>query len=58
MRAAVDGQIAVETTEYGLGAKRWHATGETLPGTVLAAGKQSAPAVFTRFTRRDSVTRR
>jgi 3-isopropylmalate dehydrogenase len=36
LRAAVDGQIAVETTEYGLGARRWHATGETLPGTVLA----------------------
>jgi 3-isopropylmalate dehydrogenase len=26
----------VETTEYDLGARRWHATGETLPDTVLA----------------------
>jgi len=25
-----------ETTEYDLGARRWHATGETLPDTVLA----------------------
>ncbi|WP_163549407.1 3-isopropylmalate dehydrogenase [Candidatus Frankia nodulisporulans] len=26
----------VETTEYDLGARRWHATGETLPDSVLA----------------------
>ena len=26
----------VETTEYDLGAQRWHATGETLPDSVLA----------------------
>src|SRR5690606_36323508 len=26
----------VETTTYDLGAKRYHATGETLPGSVLA----------------------
>jgi 3-isopropylmalate dehydrogenase len=26
---------AVETTEYDLGARRWHATGETLPDSVL-----------------------
>jgi 3-isopropylmalate dehydrogenase len=25
----------LETTEYDLGARRWHATGETLPGAVL-----------------------
>src|SRR5215208_7591332 len=25
----------VSTTEYDLGARRWHATGETLPGSVL-----------------------
>jgi 3-isopropylmalate dehydrogenase len=36
LRAAVDGQVAVETTEYDLGARRWHATGETLPDSVLA----------------------
>ncbi|MDQ1294717.1 MAG: 3-isopropylmalate dehydrogenase [Actinomycetota bacterium] len=36
MRAAVDGQAAVDVTEYGLGAGRWHATGETLPDSVLA----------------------
>jgi 3-isopropylmalate dehydrogenase len=28
--------VAVETTEYDLGARRWHATGETLPDPVLA----------------------
>ncbi|PRX95674.1 3-isopropylmalate dehydrogenase [Allonocardiopsis opalescens] len=27
--------LAVETTEYDLGAKRWHATGETLPDSAL-----------------------
>jgi 3-isopropylmalate dehydrogenase len=27
--------VAVETTDYDLGARRWHATGETLPDTVL-----------------------
>lgn len=27
--------LTVETTEYDLGAKRWHATGETLPDSVL-----------------------
>jgi 3-isopropylmalate dehydrogenase len=36
LRAAVDGEVTVETTEYDLGARRWHATGETLPDTVLA----------------------
>ena len=35
LRAAVDGEATVETTEYDLGAKRWHATGETLPDSVL-----------------------
>lgn len=34
--AAVDGVAKVETTEYDLGARRWHATGETLPESVLA----------------------
>jgi 3-isopropylmalate dehydrogenase len=28
--------VKLETTEYNLGARRWHATGETLPDTVLA----------------------
>ncbi len=28
--------FAVETTDYDLGARRWHATGETLPDSVLA----------------------
>jgi 3-isopropylmalate dehydrogenase len=36
MRTAVDGQAAVDVTEYDLGAGRWHATGETLPDSVLA----------------------
>src|SRR5512134_3354280 len=27
--------VAVETTRYDLGATRWHATGETLPDSVL-----------------------
>jgi 3-isopropylmalate dehydrogenase len=36
LRAAVDRSIAVETTEYDLGARRWHATGETLPDSALA----------------------
>ena len=36
LRAAVDGVASVETTDYDLGAKRWHATGETLPDSVLA----------------------
>jgi 3-isopropylmalate dehydrogenase len=34
--AAVDGVATVETTDYDLGARRWHATGETLPDKVLA----------------------
>jgi len=36
LRAAVEGEAVIETTEYDLGARRWHATGETLPDTVLA----------------------
>ena len=31
--AVTDG--GVSTTQYDLGAKRWHATGETLPDSVL-----------------------
>lgn len=36
LRAALDGEVTVETTEYDLGARRWHATGETLPDSILA----------------------
>src|SRR3954451_456833 len=36
LRAAVDASATVETTEYDLGARRWHATGETLPDAALA----------------------
>ena len=36
LRAAVDGEVTVETTEFDLGARRWHATGETLPAAALA----------------------
>src|SRR4051812_31881513 len=36
LRAAVEGVATVETTVYDLGARRWHATGETLPDSVLA----------------------
>jgi 3-isopropylmalate dehydrogenase len=35
LRAAVEGVAAVDTTDYDLGARRWHATGETLPDSVL-----------------------
>ena len=34
LRAAASG-VSVATTEYDLGARRWHATGETLPDSVL-----------------------
>jgi len=27
--------LSIETTPYDLGARRWHATGETLPDSVL-----------------------
>jgi 3-isopropylmalate dehydrogenase len=40
LRAAVGSEVAVETTEYDLGARRWHATGETLPDSVLAEIRQ------------------
>jgi 3-isopropylmalate dehydrogenase len=36
LEAAVSGsETKFETTEYDLGARRWHATGETLPDSVL-----------------------
>src|SRR3712207_201418 len=36
LHAAVEGEVTVATTEYDLGAARWHATGETVPDGVLA----------------------
>lgn len=33
--ATSDAGLKVSTTEYDLGARRWHATGETLPASVL-----------------------
>ncbi|GAB2614013.1 3-isopropylmalate dehydrogenase [Streptomyces capparidis] len=35
LAAALPAEVTVETTEYDLGARRWHATGETLPDPVL-----------------------
>ncbi len=35
LRAAVEPATTVEATPYDLGARRWHATGETLPDSVL-----------------------
>jgi 3-isopropylmalate dehydrogenase len=40
LRTAVSSDVVVETTEYDLGARRWHATGETLPDSVLAEIRQ------------------
>jgi 3-isopropylmalate dehydrogenase len=34
--AAIGSAVKVETQHYDLGARRWHATGETLPDSVLA----------------------
>jgi len=37
LSAALSGEnVTVDTTSYDLGARRWHATGETLPDSVLA----------------------
>jgi 3-isopropylmalate dehydrogenase len=35
LAAALPADVKVEATEYDLGARRWHATGETLPDSVL-----------------------
>ncbi len=36
LEAALDGSgVSLETTDYDLGARRWHATGEVLPDSVL-----------------------
>jgi 3-isopropylmalate dehydrogenase len=40
LRAAVGSEVSFETTEYDLGARRWHASGETLPDSVLAEIRQ------------------
>src|ERR671932_680594 len=40
LHAAVEGAASVETTDYDLGARRWHATGETLPDGALAEIRQ------------------
>ncbi len=34
--SAAAGDIAISATDYDLGARRWHATGETLPDSVVA----------------------
>src|SRR5882757_1210055 len=34
--AALGSEVKIETQHYDLGARRWHATGETLPDSVLA----------------------
>ncbi|MEE1784626.1 3-isopropylmalate dehydrogenase [Streptomyces sp. SP17BM10] len=36
LRAALPAEVKLETTEYDLGARRYHRTGETLPDGVLA----------------------
>src|SRR6266705_2573559 len=35
LRAALPASVKLETTEYDLGAKHWHATGETLTDQTL-----------------------
>src|SRR5512132_2172905 len=41
LRAATASEpVSIQTTEYDLGARRWHATGETLPDSVLAEIRQ------------------
>ncbi len=40
LQAAVGSEASIETTEYDLGARRWHASGETLPDSVLAEIRQ------------------
>jgi 3-isopropylmalate dehydrogenase len=40
LHAAVGSDAAIRTTEFDLGARRWHATGETLPDSVLAEIRQ------------------
>ena len=40
LHAAVGSDASVQTTRFDLGARRWHATGETLPDSVLAEIRQ------------------
>ncbi|WP_411143627.1 3-isopropylmalate dehydrogenase [Streptomyces sp. x-80] len=40
LTAVLPQDVKLETKEYDLGAKRWHATGDTLPDAELAALKQ------------------
>ena len=40
LEAAVGSEVSFETTEYDLGARRWHSSGETLPDSVLAEIRQ------------------
>jgi 3-isopropylmalate dehydrogenase len=40
LSAATGSDLEVQATEYDLGASRWHATGETLPDSVLAEIRQ------------------
>ncbi|GLY30110.1 3-isopropylmalate dehydrogenase [Kineosporia sp. NBRC 101731] len=40
LNAAVGSEVSFETTEYDLGARRWHQNGETLPDSVLAEIRQ------------------
>jgi len=35
LNTVLDGEVSVQQTDYDLGARRWHATGETLPDAVL-----------------------
>jgi 3-isopropylmalate dehydrogenase len=43
--ATASAGITIETTDYDLGARRWHATGETLPASVLDEVRQ-ADAIY------------
>ncbi|WP_255952146.1 3-isopropylmalate dehydrogenase [Streptomyces odontomachi] len=40
LRAVLPQEVKLETTEYDLGAQRWHRTGETLPDAELEALRQ------------------
>src|SRR4051794_20256078 len=40
LQSATRGEAAFDVTEYDLGARRWHATGEVLPASVLAEIRQ------------------
>ena len=44
LEAALGNDATVTTTSYDLGAKRWHATGETLPDAALGGATLTAAA--------------